>query len=789
MSEKVVEYGVDGDASKFASAMNTAADAAKGSADKIKSHFDQVSNAFEQVQKKLFIITAIVGGGSFFKEAISEANKLTGETMSLAKRLGISAEEAGALNTALGDIGSDSETYIGAFDKFAKQLKTNEQGLVDMGIKTRDANGHLRDSRELFQEALQVVGQFKPGLDQTTAAMELFGKGVDDAMKLQKLNNDIVDDAKKKNEELGLSLTQEGVEATKAYKAAMNDVGDVLTAVQVNIGRAVMPVFAEMGNYFASTGPYVVEVFKVAVTGLLLVFRGLQWTVQTVMGVIFEQINMAIDQFGLLGELMAKVFSGDFKGAADVWDRMKDRYVQGIRNVISNSADALKEAQGKFSGDFERVWGEGTAVKAPKAGTRQQGAFKTGDEKEKKAPSFMSYYEAQLEEEKRVAAERDALHGLSKEAELKYWEDLLQYAQLTEADKVNVAKKASAARIEVLRETAQREQQLGALATAALQARLLGDIDAEEAQASLQVQLGRATQEQLLAQQLEFEERRARVKRAALEGARAALDPERDPVQIAQINNQLEALEIEHQAKLQQIRGQVAVQQNAVWTDLQERMSGLWDKGLQAMMNGTLTWRSAMRAVFTELSSWFATAVVGDMVKKWLAGKAAQLAASVMGATAEKSVQTASSSTTAGVKLAEADAVISANATEAASGAAASQAAIPVVGPGLAMGAFAAIMALVLGARALLPSARGGFDIPSGVNPLTQLHEREMVLPAAQADVIRGLAGQGVQAPAPAPVQLAVHPMPGNFFMVNRDALVNALGAAHRDNALGFLKK
>lgn len=40
-------------------------------------------------------------------------------------------------------------------------------------------------------------------------------------------------------------------------------------------------------------------------------------------------------------------------------------------------------------------------------------------------------------------------------------------------------------------------------------------------------------------------------------------------------------------------------------------------------------------------------------------------------------------------------------------------------------------------------SAEGGYDIPAGVNPMTQLHEREMVLPKEQADVVRGLARNG----------------------------------------------
>jgi hypothetical protein len=72
---------------------------------------------------------------------------------------------------------------------------------------------------------------------------------------------------------------------------------------------------------------------------------------------------------------------------------------------------------------------------------------------------------------------------------------------------------------------------------------------------------------------------------------------------------------------------------------------------------------------------------------------------------------------------------------------------IPIVGPVLApiaaAGAFAAVMAFDVF------SAAGGFDVPAGLNPVTQLHAREMVLPAGIADPLRanlangGLAGGG----------------------------------------------
>lgn len=70
----------------------------------------------------------------------------------------------------------------------------------------------------------------------------------------------------------------------------------------------------------------------------------------------------------------------------------------------------------------------------------------------------------------------------------------------------------------------------------------------------------------------------------------------------------------------------------------------------------------------------------------------------------------------------------------------ASVAAIPVVGwamaPEVGLETYATAMSY-------LPSAEGGFDIPAGVNPLTQLHEKEMVLPAEHAETIRSMGGGG----------------------------------------------
>lgn len=68
----------------------------------------------------------------------------------------------------------------------------------------------------------------------------------------------------------------------------------------------------------------------------------------------------------------------------------------------------------------------------------------------------------------------------------------------------------------------------------------------------------------------------------------------------------------------------------------------------------------------------------------------------------------------------------------------------PIAGPilsGIVRGMGYASAGIVIGQT--IASAEGGYDIPAGVNPVTQLHEKEMVLPKAQAEVIRGLAANG----------------------------------------------
>lgn len=104
--------------------------------------------------------------------------------------------------------------------------------------------------------------------------------------------------------------------------------------------------------------------------------------------------------------------------------------------------------------------------------------------------------------------------------------------------------------------------------------------------------------------------------------------------------------------------------------------------------------------------------------------------------------------------------------------------------------AFGSSMATAAAAfKAATFAASGGFDIPSGMNPVTQLHAKEMVLPAHLADPMRQFLSGGKAGGAP--VHLHVHAADAHsvekLFRANGHLLANELRRQAR-NFKGFIR-
>ena len=292
-------------------------------------------------------------------------------------------------------------------------------------------------------------------------------------------------------------------------------------------------------------------------------------------------------------------------------------------------------------------------------------------------------------------------------------------------------------------------------------------LDMEKDAADQALAAGRISQLERLDMEIEFENRRYQIAYDALQEriALAEQDPTYSQTAIAKLKQQMAELGQGHEREQGKNKGKREQQRRKdapnvmemlqdggknVWQTAQDQMG----QAFSAMLSRTQSFSQAMTGFFKSTGQAF----IEEMVSKPLMGMMKRMVQesaiykSIFGA--KQSMEQAGAAATVATKTAETSAVVGANATQAASGAAASQAAIPITGPALAVAAMAAMMAAVMGlmgggggsstttTTTRIPSAAGGWDIPAGINPLTQLHENEMVLPAEHAQTIREMAGQ-----------------------------------------------
>ena len=291
-------------------------------------------------------------------------------------------------------------------------------------------------------------------------------------------------------------------------------------------------------------------------------------------------------------------------------------------------------------------------------------------------------------------------------------------------------------------------------------------LDMEKDAADQALAAGRISQLERLDLEIEFENRRYQIAYDALQEriALAEQDPTYSQSAIDKLKQQMAELGQGHEREQTKNQGKRENQRRKdapnVMEMLQDGGKNVWQEAQQqmgqafsAMLSRTQNFRTAMNNFFKSMGQTF----IQEMVTKPLAGMLQRMvqesAIYKMIFGTKETLETAAAAKTAATKATETTAVVGSNAVQAASGAAASQASIPYVGPILAVAAMAAMMAAVMGlmggggsstttTTTRIPSAAGGWDIPAGINPLTQLHENEMVLPAEHAQTIREMAGQ-----------------------------------------------
>lgn len=354
MADRVIQVDVDGNSSGIIGAMAQAENAIQTQTRVISGHFAEMGASINKVIGIIGTMSAVLAGGAVFKSFITESQQWTGETMKLAKVMGITTEEAGAYKVALHSLGLEQDVLENASMKLSRTVATKQQAFKDLGIEIKDVNtGKLLPMGTIIENTTTYLNGLEAGTNRNAAASTLFGRNWKEMQGILKLTSEKIAEGRKELKDLGLEVGPERVQQFLQYRTEVKYLGLVYESLKVQIGNALMPTLISLGQWFKDIAPAAMFVFGGALKGVMAFVEYATLGVT----VLWETWKALWEQFSVtsiaLVQVITKIISGDFAGA---WETAKkgaaDFGQAGVTWVdnVGAAAERTNERLGKLFG-------------------------------------------------------------------------------------------------------------------------------------------------------------------------------------------------------------------------------------------------------------------------------------------------------------------------------------------------------------------------------------------------------------------------------------------------------
>lgn len=564
MSDNKIEVEVSASARELRAGM---ADASRS----IGETMSQIRGQFDGLRTSLMGIGAAFAAafaGSKVREAITETVKLTQGAIDMGRQLGISATQASILKVALGDAYVSEQAFQTGAQRLTTTLRSNEKAITDLGVKTRDQNGHYRSTVELMADVNAALMTLKAGTDRNIAGQVVYGRGWAEIQDVLRLTPQVMADAEEKARSLGLAVGEEGVQQVTAYRSAMNDLGDVMTAMKVQIGNALLPIVTSFTNHMAGQGAEGMMRFRTALGSVLVLFTSLKTVLVQVYDFFKVLITGMVVGFATIGSGLNKLLHLDFAGAAS---SLKDGFAQ-LREVGTDYwAEAKADwaaGQGQMADIMESTFGPigGKDTKAPGAGRAAPSAAGSATKGDP------------LAEHRRIAEYQMSLLRRSMQEER---------ALLTQAS-------------EHKRRLAQQEVDLRADSLAQM------------------ASLGQITRLQELSGLQQLEAERFRIDREALR--EKASDSQAEIIDRQRALQELELLEGQHRERMRQLGVEAQAERMRPIQEMFGNIRAGFQSTIQGVLNGTTTIKNGLRQMAATVAGAI-TEMLARIAAQWLTVK------------------------------------------------------------------------------------------------------------------------------------------------------------------------
>ena len=211
--------------------------------EKAKAAVNKVGAAASDVAQKTKKLSAAAAGLlTALGAAAYKATETADDLNTLSQQTGISTDSLQKMAYAADIVDVSVDTISGSMAKLKKNMASESTSTVEafnaIGVATRDANGELRNSEDVFYDVLQGLSQVTNETERDTIAMQLFGKSADQMA-------GIIDDGGASLKALGEEAEQLGIIMDQQTLDSLNAVNDEIEKLKAQATGEIAKAGAE----------------------------------------------------------------------------------------------------------------------------------------------------------------------------------------------------------------------------------------------------------------------------------------------------------------------------------------------------------------------------------------------------------------------------------------------------------------------------------------------------------------------------------------------------------------
>ena len=290
---------------------------------------------------------------------VTDAAMEYGESIqNMATQTGLSTMQVQQLSFVAQQTGTDMETVASAIQSIEKAMASAANGsrqtssaFNELGVSVKDSNGNMRNSKDVFLEVIDKLGDMTNSTERSQTAMALLGSSAQELNGMMELGGEGIRSLTEEFDSLGQAISGEDLQALSEAKQSIDQMKESFVAAAAELAATFAPAITAVTQFLAQLSPeakqtiMVIAALTAGVIGLTLAISAAGIVYTTMMGIMSAATASFMAQAGPILALVAALaaLALAIKDVIDTYQQWQD--VTG-----GSFGDFLLHPDGNFEG-------------------------------------------------------------------------------------------------------------------------------------------------------------------------------------------------------------------------------------------------------------------------------------------------------------------------------------------------------------------------------------------------------------------------------------------------------